>query len=297
MRGRLWEWWVGQECRVHLPWEEGGHRSFRLQDWEHSTGLDSTAVPLQRCHDPVINLDGFLYKRETLLEYILHQKISGRWRPTRTAGHPAEEGSAAAATTRALLEKGSAMASRPSNASRPRLPGETTCRQGQALPSLWILSVTHPQGQGHQVGEAVQCCDLPSSGKLLCKSPWCAWAAHRSQAAWTACAFPRMSRDPRQPEQRYAAATVTLECAQRVIWKGMVDPMNRDKRVERGILVLQARVRGRPHTRAWMQVRRYPGMRLEPNCQSTNPGSLLSSLTKLPQSLFTLLSPSFKWGY
>lgn len=57
--------------------EASGYRTENIRPgWD--VLKDSTAVLLQRSHDPVINPDGFLYKRETFLEYILHQKISGR---------------------------------------------------------------------------------------------------------------------------------------------------------------------------------------------------------------------------
>lgn len=57
--------------------EASGYRTENIRPgWD--VLKDSTAVLLQRSHDPVINPDGFLYKREIFLEYILHQKISGR---------------------------------------------------------------------------------------------------------------------------------------------------------------------------------------------------------------------------
>lgn len=56
--------------------EASGYRTENIRlGWD--VLKDSTSVCLQRCHDSVINPDGFLCKRETLLEYILHQ-ISGR---------------------------------------------------------------------------------------------------------------------------------------------------------------------------------------------------------------------------
>lgn len=189
-----------------------------------------------------------------------------------------EEESAAAATTRALQGKGSDMASLPPEAAWRKDP---QARTSTAQP---LESVSDPPK-----AKAIKS-EKPSRA-VTCARPRRAGSAGRSQAAWTACAFPRMSRDPRQPERRCAGATLTLECARKPIWKGMVDPMSRDKHVDRGNLVLQARVRGRPRTRAWMQVRRYPGIRLEPDGQSTNPGSLLDQITS---TSFCLTFASFK---
>nr|BAG62395.1 unnamed protein product [Homo sapiens] len=36
--------------------------------------FDCCCLSLQPCHDPVVTPDGYLYEREAILEYILHQK-------------------------------------------------------------------------------------------------------------------------------------------------------------------------------------------------------------------------------
>uniref|UniRef100_A0A8D0Q3F7 Nitric oxide synthase-interacting protein n=1 Tax=Sus scrofa TaxID=9823 RepID=A0A8D0Q3F7_PIG len=56
--------------------------------------FDCCCLSLQPCHDPVVTPDGYLYEREAILEYILHQKKEIARQMKRGRGHPGVRGEA-----------------------------------------------------------------------------------------------------------------------------------------------------------------------------------------------------------
>ncbi|XP_008573622.1 PREDICTED: nitric oxide synthase-interacting protein isoform X1 [Galeopterus variegatus] len=124
--------------------------------------FDCCCLSLQPCHDPVITPDGYLYEREAILEYILHQKkeIARQMKAyEKQRGAQREEQkelqrAAAQDQVRGFLEKEAAIVSRPLNPFMSKAPlgtspddaqpGPSGCppSKDKVLPSFWIPSLT-----------------------------------------------------------------------------------------------------------------------------------------------------------
>lgn len=126
--------------------------------------FDCCCLSLQPCHDPVVTPDGYLYEREAILEYILHQKREiarqmkayEKQRGARREEQKELQRAAAQDQVRGFLEKESAIVSRPLNPFMPKAatlpstdgeqPGPSVDPLGKdkdkALPSFWIPSLT-----------------------------------------------------------------------------------------------------------------------------------------------------------
>lgn len=126
--------------------------------------FDCCCLSLQPCHDPVVTPDGYLYEREAILEYILHQKKEiarqmkayEKQRGARREEQKELQRAAAQDHVRGFLEKEAAIVSRPSTLhpqgrlgrERPRrCPTRVQCGpcrqgQGQSAAQLLIPSLT-----------------------------------------------------------------------------------------------------------------------------------------------------------
>ncbi|XP_067574594.1 nitric oxide synthase-interacting protein isoform X2 [Pseudorca crassidens] len=164
--------------------------------------FDCCCLSLQPCHDPVVTPDGYLYEREAILEYVLHQKKEiarqmKAYEKQRGARREEQKGlrrAAAQDQVRGFLEKEAAIVSRPLNPFTPKAasgdcpddarPGSSAGPTGKdkdkALPSFWIPSLT-PEAKATKL-------EKPLRGPR---------GAHHAQRALRVC------RDPRQPEQRH----------------------------------------------------------------------------------------------
>ncbi|PNI16301.1 NOSIP isoform 4, partial [Pan troglodytes] len=142
--------------------------------------FDCCCLSLQPCHDPVVTPDGYLYEREAILEYILHQKKEiarqmkayEKQRGTRREEQKELQRAASQDHVRGFLEKESAIVSRPLNPFTAKAlsgtspddvqPGPSvgppTKDKDKVLPSFWIPSLTpeakatkleKPWGCGH----------------------------------------------------------------------------------------------------------------------------------------------------
>uniref|UniRef100_A0A452G0I6 Nitric oxide synthase-interacting protein n=1 Tax=Capra hircus TaxID=9925 RepID=A0A452G0I6_CAPHI len=160
--------------------------------------FDCCCLSLQPCHDPVVTPDGYLYEREAILEYILHQKKEiarqmkayEKQRGARREEQKELQRAAAQDHVRGFLEKEAAIVSRPLNPFTPKAasagngpddaqPGSSAGPAGKdkdkALPSFWIPSLTPeakatklekpaPSPSSHHLSRIVTC---PMSGKPL----------------------------------------------------------------------------------------------------------------------------------
>ncbi|XP_046537407.1 nitric oxide synthase-interacting protein isoform X2 [Equus quagga] len=153
--------------------------------------FDCCCLSLQPCHDPVVTPDGYLYEREAILEYILHQKKEiarqmkayEKQRGARREEQKELQRAAAQDQVRGFLEKEASIVSRPLNPFTPKAatgngpddaqPGPSAGPAGKdkdkALPSFWIPSLT-PEAKATKL--------------------------EKPRAL-------RVRRDPRQPEQRH----------------------------------------------------------------------------------------------
>ncbi|KAJ1072892.1 hypothetical protein K5549_015035 [Capra hircus] len=228
--------------------------------------FDCCCLSLQPCHDPVVTPDGYLYEREAILEYILHQKkeIARQMKAyEKQRGARREEQKELQDHVRGFLEKEAAIVSRPLNPFTPKAasagngpddaqPGSSAGPAGKdkdkALPSFWIPSLT-PEAKATKLEKPVTC---PMSGKPLRMSDLTpvrftpldssvdrVGLITRSERY--VCAVTRDSLSNATPcaVLRPSGAVVTLECVEKLIRKDMVDPVTGEKLTDRDIIVLQ----------------------------------------------------------
>ncbi|KAB0350342.1 hypothetical protein FD754_015199 [Muntiacus muntjak] len=236
--------------------------------------FDCCCLSLQPCHDPVVTPDGYLYEREAILEYILHQKKEiarqmkayEKQRGARREEQKALQRAAAQDHVRGFLEKEAAIVSRPLNPFTSKVasagngpddaqPGSSAGPAGKdkdkALPSFWIPSLT-PEAKATKLEKPSRIVTCPMSGKPLRMSDLTpvrftpldssvdrVGLITRSERY--VCAVTRDSLSNATPcaVLRPSGAVVTLECVEKLIRKDMVDPVTGDKLMDRDIIVLQ----------------------------------------------------------
>ncbi|KAB0382635.1 nitric oxide synthase-interacting protein isoform X1 [Muntiacus reevesi] len=236
--------------------------------------FDCCCLSLQPCHDPVVTPDGYLYEREAILEYILHQKKEiarqmkayEKQRGARREEQKALQRAAAQDHVRGFLEKEAAIVSRPLNPFTPKVasagngpddaqPASSAGSAGKdkdkALPSFWIPSLT-PEAKATKLEKPSRIVTCPMSGKPLRMSDLTpvrftpldssvdrVGLITRSERY--VCAVTRDSLSNATPcaVLRPSGAVVTLECVEKLIRKDMVDPVTGDKLMDRDIIVLQ----------------------------------------------------------
>lgn len=235
--------------------------------------FDCCCLSLQPCHDPVVTPDGYLYEREAILEYILHQKKEiarqmkayEKQRGARREEQKELQRAAMKDQVRGFLEKEAAIVSRPLNPFTPKTtsgngpddtqPGPSTGATGKdkdkALPSFWIPSLT-PEAKATKLEKPSRTVTCPMSGKplrmsdltpvrftLLDDSVDRVGLITRSERY--VCAVTRDSLSNATPcaVLRPSGSVVTLECVEKLIRKDMVDPVNGEKLTDRDIIVLQ----------------------------------------------------------
>ncbi|XP_022440774.1 nitric oxide synthase-interacting protein isoform X1 [Delphinapterus leucas] len=235
--------------------------------------FDCCCLSLQPCHDPVVTPDGYLYEREAILEYILHQKKEiarqmKAYEKQRGARREEQKGlrrAAAQDQVRGFLEKEAAIVSRPLNPFTPKAasgncpdgarPGSSAGPTGKdkdkALPSFWIPSLT-PEAKATKLEKPSRIVTCPMSGKPLRMSDLTpvrftpldssvdrVGLITRSERY--VCAVTRDSLSNATPcaVLRPSGAVVTVECVEKLIRKDMVDPVTGEKLTDRDIIVLQ----------------------------------------------------------
>ncbi|XP_051845764.1 LOW QUALITY PROTEIN: nitric oxide synthase-interacting protein [Antechinus flavipes] len=233
--------------------------------------FDCCCLSLQPCHDPVVTPDGFLYEREAILEYILHQKreIARQMKAyEKQRGAQQEERrelsrAAAQDQLRGFLEKEAAIVSRPLNPFTPRTgagpgpsstprPGTRTDKdKAKELPSFWIPSLT-PEAKASKLEKPSRVVTCPMSGKPLRLSDLISvhftpvdGSVDRvgliTRSERYVCAVTRDSLSNSTPcaVLRPSGAVVTVECVERLIRKDMVDPISGAPLTDKDIIPLQ----------------------------------------------------------
>ncbi|EPY89113.1 nitric oxide synthase-interacting protein-like protein [Camelus ferus] len=226
--------------------------------------FDCCCLSLQPCHDPVVTPDGYLYEREAILEYILHQKKEiarqmkvvememekGAYEKQRGARREEKkelQRAAAQDQVRGFLEKEAAIVSRPLNPFTPKAAsGNDSGHEAGEAPSLT------PGAKATKLEKPSRIVTCPMSGKPLRMSDLTpvrftpldssvdrVGLITRSERY--VCAVTRDSLSNATPcaVLRPSGAVVTLECVEKLIRKDMVDPVNGEKLTDRDIIVLQ----------------------------------------------------------
>ncbi|XP_028929109.1 nitric oxide synthase-interacting protein [Ornithorhynchus anatinus] len=232
--------------------------------------FDCCCLSLQPCHDPVVTPDGFLYEKEAILEYILHQKREiarqmkayEKQKGEQQAERRELSRAAAQEQVRGFLEKETAIVTKPLNPFQRRPAGTGDSEPGPSttsapedkdkqLPSFWIPSLT-PEAKASRLQKPSRAVLCPMSGRplrlndltpvrftLLDGSVDRVGLITRSERYICAVTRDSLSNSVPCAVLRPSGAVVTLECVERLIRKDMVDPVNGAKLTAKDIIVLQ----------------------------------------------------------
>ncbi|XP_006633918.2 nitric oxide synthase-interacting protein isoform X2 [Lepisosteus oculatus] len=230
--------------------------------------FDCCCLSLQPCRDPVVTPDGYLYEREAILEYILHQKteIAKKMKAyeKQKRAQASEEKLLSRASedskVKSFLQKEGSIVSKPLNPfSSGQSAGESSssnrasnsATSSSALPSFWIPCLT-PEAKPTTLKKPVKTVLCPMSGRPLKLSdlvsvrftpldPALDRVALLTRQDRYVCAVTHDTLGNSVPcaVLRPSGAVVTVECVEKLIRKDMTDPVSGAKLTEKDIIVLQ----------------------------------------------------------
>lgn len=228
--------------------------------------FDCCCLSLQPCRNPVITPDGYLYDKEAILEYILHQKreiarhMKEYERQKRKEESEKEELYQAEHRSRLekFLKKEQSIVTDPQNPFKGTKAGESSNSvsnmsggQDKVLPSFWIPNLT-PQAKSTSIKKPDKTVYCPMSGKPLSmkdlipvkfnlvhdpddkaslivkKNRYMCAVTHDILGNTVPCAVLKPS-----------GKVVTLECIEKIIKKDWIDPLTGDKLTEKDIIPMQ----------------------------------------------------------
>lgn len=221
--------------------------------------FDCCCLTLQPCKNPVVTPDGYLYDKEAILEYILHQKKEIAKQLKKFEKQQNKEQEELRELGRAELESkkqtlqistqapGAAAKQKAAEASISNMDST----KSKELPSFWIPSMTPAAGASKvtKPDEKVKC---PMSGKPLRLKDLITvnftnindrdnkTALITKQARYV-CAVTNDVLGNSVPcaVLRPSGSVVTVECIEKIIKKDMLDPINGAKLREKDIIHLQ----------------------------------------------------------
>ncbi|XP_043535609.1 nitric oxide synthase-interacting protein [Chiloscyllium plagiosum] len=243
-----------------------GTQSLRLSK-DAIKDFDCCCLSLQPCTDPVITPDGYIYEKEAILEYILHQKteiakkIKAYEKQKNVKKTELAELAKAEKETKvkAFLEKESTIVSKPLN---PFSSKEGKAQAGSStqpiqledekhLPSFWIPSLT-PEAKVSAMRKPDKTVYCPMSGKSLKMKDLIPVnflpvdnKLDRVQLITRqeryVCAVTRDVLGNSVPcaVLRPSGSVVTMECVEKLIKHDMVDPISGAKLTEKDIILIQ----------------------------------------------------------
>ncbi|KAG8140178.1 hypothetical protein E2320_002891 [Naja naja] len=145
--------------------------------------FDCCCLSLQPCKDPVVTSDGYLYEKEAILEYILHQKkeIARQMKAyekqkNEKKAEMAELSKAAKESqVKNFLDKELSIVSKPLNPfdrqSGDPQPGPSSGEKAKQLPSFWIPSLT-PEAKTKAIPKPVSYFVIPFQDSPNCLEVW-----------------------------------------------------------------------------------------------------------------------------
>ena len=223
--------------------------------------FDCCCLTLQPCRNPVVTPDGFLFDKEAILEYIIHQKkeIARRMKEYEKQKKKEEQEMAELAKAeeeskaQKFMEMEKSIVSQPSTSSASNESSISNICNGKekVLPSFWIPSLT-PSSEKVKIKKPEKSVLCPMSGKPL-------KAKDLIPIRFTEVHDPDDKRSLITKKDRYMCAVthdilgnsvpcavlrtsgnvVTLECVEKLIKKDMIDPTNGMKLTEEDIIPLQ----------------------------------------------------------
>uniref|UniRef100_A0A671V9V5 Nitric oxide synthase-interacting protein n=1 Tax=Sparus aurata TaxID=8175 RepID=A0A671V9V5_SPAAU len=239
--------------------------------------FDCCCLSLQPCQDPVVTPDGFLYEKQAILEYILHQKTEiakkmkayEKQKKVQKSNSQLESKSEERERVERFKTRENSIVSKPIN---PFTSG--TCLGGllhekgstdssgepstgaaasssQSLPSFWIPSLT-PEAKPTLIKKPSKAVLCPMSGRPIKMNELITVrftpldssldrVALLTRQDRYVCAVTRDVLGNSVPcaVLRPSGTVVTQECVEKLIKKDMTDPMTGDKLSDRDIVPLQ----------------------------------------------------------
>ncbi|XP_008328711.1 nitric oxide synthase-interacting protein [Cynoglossus semilaevis] len=238
--------------------------------------FDCCCLSLQPCQDPVITPDGYMYDKQAILEYILHQKTEiakkmklyekQKKEQKSTSNLESKSGERETVQRFKTMEnsivskpinpfvsgqkKGSEVA-KPASSSAESSSGSSASSSSQSLPSFWIPSLT-PEAKPTLLKKPSKTVLCPMSGRPIKMNelidvrftpvdPSLARVALLTRQDRYVCAVTRdvLANSIPCAVLRPSGAVVTMECVEKLIKKDMMDPMTGDKLSDRDIIPLQ----------------------------------------------------------
>ncbi|KAG8567703.1 hypothetical protein GDO81_013749 [Engystomops pustulosus] len=233
--------------------------------------FDCCCLSLQPCKDPVVTSDGYIYEKEAILEYILHQKreiarqMKTYEKQKNEKKNEMEELNKAAKESKmkVFLEKEMSIISKPLNPFTRKAENNgaaaeasTSSQQNgedknKQLPSFWIPSLT-PEAKSTLVKKPDKTVYCPMSGKPLKMKDLVSvkftpvddkvdrvGLINRQDRYVCAVTRDMLGNSVPCAVLRPSGAVVTMECVEKLIKKDMTDPISGDKLTEKDIIVLQ----------------------------------------------------------
>lgn len=243
-----------------------GTQSLRLSK-DAIKDFDCCCLSLQPCKDPIITPDGYIYEKEAILEYILHQKteIAKKMKAYEKQKNVKKVELAELAKAekeskvKAFLEKEMTIVSKPLNPFCSRGgqsqagPSSRASQQehDKQLPSFWIPSLT-PEAKASTLSKPDKTVYCPMSGrplkmkdlipvKFLPVDEKLERVQLITKQERYICAVTRDALGNSVPcaVLRPSGAVVTMECVEKLIKHDMVDPINGAKLAEKDIIAIQ----------------------------------------------------------
>ncbi|XP_062840832.1 nitric oxide synthase-interacting protein [Trichomycterus rosablanca] len=241
--------------------------------------FDCCCLSLQPCRDPVVTGDGYLYEREAILEYILHQKTEiakkmkayeKQKRALKSEGQ-LESSSSEREKIEKFKKKEGSIVSKPIN---PFVSGQTKeapspngsvssvgsfssaststeSSSSSSLPSFWIPSLT-PEAKPTMLKKPSKAVTCPMSGRPLKMSdlitvrftpldPSLDRVSLLTRQDRYVCAVTKDTLGNSVPSAvlKPSGVVVTLECVEKLIRKDMINPVSGENLAEKDIIVLQ----------------------------------------------------------
>ncbi|CAI5682372.1 nitric oxide synthase-interacting protein [Oreochromis aureus] len=238
--------------------------------------FDCCCLSLQPCRDPVVTPDGYLYEKQAILEYILHQKTQiakkmkayEKQKQAQRSSNQLESKSEERERVERFKTKENSIVSKPINPftsgknigsekdGTQSSPGElssaaTAASSSQSLPSFWIPSLT-PEAKPTALKKPSKTVLCPMSGKPIKMNelitvrftpldPSLDRVALLTRQDRYICAVTKDVLGNSVPcaVLRPSGAVVTQECVEKLIKKDMTDPLTGDKLSEKDIIPLQ----------------------------------------------------------
>ncbi|XP_042361557.1 nitric oxide synthase-interacting protein [Plectropomus leopardus] len=238
--------------------------------------FDCCCLSLQPCQDPVVTPDGFLYEKQAILEYILHQKTEiakkmkayEKQRQAQKSTSQLESKSEERERVERFKSRENSIVSKPINpfTSGQSKGGEKSRTDGssaessssasassssQTLPSFWIPSLT-PESKPTLLKKPSKVVLCPMSGRPIKMNelitvrftpldPSLDRVALLTRQDRYVCAVTRDVLGNSVPcaVLRPSGTVVTEECVEKLIKKDMTDPVTGEKLTERDIIPLQ----------------------------------------------------------